>query len=247
MPAALVERPAHERIEQPHDAADRIVGKMRIGDVPLLAVHDEMPGQRPAPADLDHVAERVRVGRLAEDAMVEALAALIGPLQELDRAVHGRSLLVAGDEETDRAGEVRRRLEKGERRRHHAGDAALHVDGAAPEQFAVLDDGGERIVPPAARIAGRHHVGVAGEEKVRTADAEAGVEIVDVRRAGLGEDGPMHLEAGIAQHLPDEGERAAFRRRDGGAADQRLGEGEGGMRRAAHRISSFRHRPAPSI
>ena len=38
---------------------------------------------------------------------------------------------------------------KCEPRRHHAGDAALHVDGAAPIEFAALDLAAERIVPPA--------------------------------------------------------------------------------------------------
>jgi hypothetical protein len=39
-----------------------------------------------------------------------------------------------------------------------------------------------------------------GEEQIGPADPEAGVEILDIRRAGLREHRPVHLEAGIAQH-----------------------------------------------
>ena len=49
----------------------RVVGEMRIGGVALRAAHGELRVQRAAPADLDHVAERGRVGRLADDAGVE--------------------------------------------------------------------------------------------------------------------------------------------------------------------------------
>jgi hypothetical protein len=88
-----------------------------------------------AAADLDHIAELFRVGRLAEKAMIEGLAACGGPLQQLDGAVDRDALLVAGDEERDRpffwpaivGGEMVKR------RRDHAGDRPLHVDGAAAE------------------------------------------------------------------------------------------------------------------
>ena len=47
-----------------------------------------------------------------------------------------------------------------------AGDAALHVDGAAPVELAVLDVAGERVVAPARGVARRHDVGMAGEHEV---------------------------------------------------------------------------------
>ncbi len=50
------------------------LGQMRIGDMPLFAMHGEPAGQRAAPADLDHLALHVRVGRLAQQAMIEGLA-----------------------------------------------------------------------------------------------------------------------------------------------------------------------------
>src|ERR1043166_8382657 len=94
-----VERLSHHRAHQSHQSADRILGEVRKRDVALLTGDHERAGERAAPADLHRIAEYGRVARLAHDAMVEALAALGGPLQELDRAVDGIALLVAGDEE----------------------------------------------------------------------------------------------------------------------------------------------------
>jgi len=52
-------------------------------------------------------------------------------------------------------------------RRDTTGDAALHVDGAAAIEEAVLDVAGERAMAPGALVARRHHVGMAGEGDVR--------------------------------------------------------------------------------
>src|SRR5215510_13246666 len=135
MRAALVERLVHERAHDAHDAADRVVGTVRIGDMALLAVGRERAVERAAPPDLYDVAQRLRAGRLAENAVVEGLAALGRPVEQLDRAVDRDVLLVAGDEEGDRARKLATDAgEIIERRRHEAGDAALHVDGAAAEQ-----------------------------------------------------------------------------------------------------------------
>ena len=67
-------------VDQP---ADRIVGALRIGDMALLAGDDQRAVERAAPADLDGVAERRDIARLAENAVVEFLAALGRPFQQL--------------------------------------------------------------------------------------------------------------------------------------------------------------------
>ena len=56
-----------------------------------------------APADLDHVAELLRIGRLAQNGVVELFAALRRPLQQLHGAVDGDAFFVAGDEKRKRA------------------------------------------------------------------------------------------------------------------------------------------------
>ena len=110
-------------------------------------------------------------------------------------------------------------------RRDAAGDAALHVDRAAAVEKAVLDVARERAVAPCGLVAGRHHVGMAGKGDVRRVAADAGIEIVDVGGAGLGEGDAMHLEAGGFQDVFEHAERAGVGRRYGGAADEVAGNG----------------------
>ncbi len=160
--------------------------------------------------------------------MVEGSAALGRPLQELDGSVDRDALLVAGDEKGDRplrpsaAGD-----EVIERGGERAGHGALHVDRAASVERAVDDLAGERRMAPSRRVARRHHVGVPGEDEVRGCAADAGVEVFDRLRAGLGEGYAVNLEACDLQHPLDEPERAAFRRGHRRAAQQVAGEGDG--------------------
>ena len=78
---AGIERLGLQRRDQRHQPADRIDRALRIGDMALLAGHDQMAVERAAPADLDGVAERCDIARLAQQAMVEFFAALGRPLQ----------------------------------------------------------------------------------------------------------------------------------------------------------------------
>ena len=61
-----------------------------------------------------------------------------------------------------------------------AGDAAFHVDRAASVELAVRDLAGKRRMRPGRFVAGRHHVGMAGEGQMRRCRADAGVEIFHV-------------------------------------------------------------------
>ena len=168
----------------------------------LDAVDIERARQRAAAADLDAVAERLDIAGLAEHAMVEFLAARRDPLQQLDGAVDGNRFLVAGDQERDRAFRLAAMVsEIFQHRRDAAGDAALHVDGAAAIQKAVLDVAGERAVAPGGLVAGRHHVGMPGKADVRRLLADAGIEIVDIGGAGFAEGDAMDLEAGGFQDV----------------------------------------------
>ena len=91
-------RPSARRGRAPdwRRAADRRHGP----DVPWTTQHAV---ERAAPADLDRSPIASPVARLAQDAMVECLAARGRPCQQLDGAVDGDALLVAGDQERDRA------------------------------------------------------------------------------------------------------------------------------------------------
>src|SRR6185312_4436820 len=145
----MVERFGLDRLDQLHQPADRVFRALRISNMALLAGDDQMAIERAAPADLDGVAKFFLIAWLAEDAVVESLAALGGPGEKLRGAVDRDALLVAGDQERDRAfglaavgGEVIER--SGDR----AGDAAFHVHRPAPEQFGVVGFARERRMLP---------------------------------------------------------------------------------------------------
>ena len=202
---------------------------MRIGDVALDAIDVQHAVQRAAAADLDAVAEHFDIAGFAEHAMVEFLAARCRPLQQLDGAVDGDVFLVAGDQERDRPlwlAVMGREIFQ--HRGDAAGDAALHVDGAAPVQKAVLDVARERAMGPGALVARRHHVGMSGKGDVRRRGADAGIEIVDIGGAGFAEGDAMHLEAGGFQNGFEHAERAGVFRGYRGAAQQVAGDGESG-------------------
>ena len=157
--------------------------------------------------------------------MIEFLAALSHPLQQLDGAVDRDRFLVAGDQKRDRAFTVFSRLAAvvGEILQHRgdaAGDAALHVDGTAAVEEAVLDLAGECAVAPGRLVADRHHVGVAGKGDVRRGIAEAGIEVVDVLGAGFAEGHAVQLEAGGLQQVFKNTQRAGIGGGNGGAADE---------------------------
>ena len=227
MRGAAVDRLGVDRDHQRRDVAHRVVGELRIGDVALRAGHDQRAVLRAAPADLHHVAELLRVGRLAQNGVIEFLAALRRPFQKLHGAVDRDAFLVAGDEERDRALRLAAvGCEIVERRCDLARDRALHVDRAAAVEHVARDLARERRMRPLRLIARRHHVGVAGQHQMRRRGADARVEILDRVGAGLLEGDAMHREARALEHRLDDGERAALRRRHRGAADQIACEGD---------------------
>src|SRR4051812_15807048 len=103
MSGTVVDRLRVDPDHECRDVAHRIVGKLRIGDVALRTGDDQRPVLRAAAPDLHHLAELLRIGRLAEDSMVEFFAALRRPFQKLYGAVDGDPFFVAGDEEGERA------------------------------------------------------------------------------------------------------------------------------------------------
>src|SRR5260370_12955059 len=85
---------------------DGIVQPLGIADMALHTAHHHVDVHAAAPADLDHVAEALGAGRLPAHADIDRLAPLGQTLQHLDRAVHRRALLVAGDQGAARAAQV---------------------------------------------------------------------------------------------------------------------------------------------
>ncbi len=230
--AAVVDVHIDQRVQNMHQDRDRVTGKMRVGDMPLLADDDDRPRQAAAPAGLDGVAELLARGRLADQRRVEDVALFPRPFDQLLRAVDRRAFLIAGDGQRQRPLRLARRDEGeggSEKRRH----ATLHVDGAAPDHRAVGDLAGKRRVAPARFIAGRHHVGMPGEDHVWLAAADRGEQVFDVRRILVAEGQPVHGEPGERQDLGEVALSTTVRGRHGAAGDQCLQDfsGVGGQLR----------------
>ena len=221
-------------VDQLHQPAHRIVGELRIGGVALAAIDGDRAGQRAAPADLDHVAERVRDW----SARRRSQASHLSPLA----AAHSSSLtvpLIAGpssspviSSDTEPFGPPCF-VDMARHRGDEAGNAALHVDGAAAIHLAVGDLGGEGRMRPGGFVAGRHHVGVAGEHQMRAVAGAPRIEVLDVRRAVFRKHRPLDGKAERLQHLLQRAQRTAFGGRHGGAADEG-GEVFGGVGRQRH-------------
>src|SRR6266850_641525 len=229
--AAMIERLVAERHDQRRYIRYRVRCALRIGDVALGAIDVKRARQRTAAANLDAIAERFDIAGLAQHAVVEFLAARRDPLQQLDGAVDGEVFLVAGDQKRDRTFAVFSGLaamggEIVEHGRDAAGDAALHVDGAAAVEKAILDFARERAMAPGALVARRHHVGMPGEGDVRRIVADAGIEVVDIGGAGFAEGNAVHLETGILQDTFEHTKRAGINRSYRGTAEQIAGNGE---------------------
>src|SRR5712672_396487 len=229
--AAMIERLVAERHDQRRYIRYRVRCALRIGDVALGAIDVKRARQRTAAANLDAIAERFDIAGLAQHAVVEFLAARRDPLQQLDGAVDGEVFLVAGEQKRDRTLAVFSGLaamggEIVEHGRDAAGDAALHVDGAAAVEKAILDVARERAMAPGVLVARWHHVGMPGEGEVRSTVADAGIEVVDIGGAGFAEGNAMYLETGILQDAFEYTKRAGIGRGYRGTAKQIAGNGE---------------------
>ncbi len=158
---------------------DGVVGAVRVGDVALGAVHGDFGVQAAAAADLDHVAEAHRAGRLADDAEVGDVPVLLHPWQDTDCAIGCHAFLVAGDEQADGAADGNGGKVVGGGS-DEGGDAALHVAGAAAVEHPVMHLGGEGVVTPDGG-ADRDDVGVTGEAEMRAvAGVDAGEQVLDL-------------------------------------------------------------------
>ena len=78
--------------ERRRDEMDRVLRQVRVGDVALHAEDAQLAAERAAAAVLDRVADALDRGRLADDAVVEADAALDQPVADARRAVDRRAL-----------------------------------------------------------------------------------------------------------------------------------------------------------
>jgi hypothetical protein len=135
-----------------------------------------VPWSNGAAADLDHLAQRIRVAGLAHHASIGNVAVRGHPFQHAHGAVGGRPFLIAGDQQADGAGEFAGRQpgrNGGNERRYRS----LHVAGAAPIEHAVVNPRVEWRKGPAAPR--RHHIGMAGEAEMWRGRADPREQVFD--------------------------------------------------------------------
>ena len=210
-----------------------ILGELRVGHMPLHAVHRQAPGEGSTPTDLDRVTDLQFAGGLADDAPVHGLAPRFQRLDDALGAVDRRTLLVAGDQEGDRAAMLRRLAHELGRRRDHRCESALHVGGAAAIQHAVADDRLERIRLPFLERSRRHHVRMARETQDRTRLAAFRPEVLDAAVAQW-----FDRESGRGEALAHRGLAASVSRGDRISGDEVQGQVEGFGHGGSYRLRS---------
>ena len=142
------------------------------------------------------------------------------------RAVNGRAFFVAGDNQADRT-RFRRNVVQ---RRDEGGDAAFHIDRAAPVQQVTTNVGNKRIAAPT--LAGWYDIKMSGKGKmaaIALADCEQIFGGPAVCRVAIAftSDKPLDCETQRHQHRFKRIKNRAGCRCDALAGDQAFCVGEG--------------------
>ena len=99
----------------------------------LFAQNLQTPRERTAPPDLDHIPQRVGIGRLTQNTMIPTLALPMRPFKQFHRPVDRRAFLIAGDQKRNRSFErVFMIFKKPQSSCDRGGHTALHISCAAP-------------------------------------------------------------------------------------------------------------------
>lgn len=232
MCCSIIEAQRRQPIKHARQTAQRVDCLIRISDVPLSACDEQPAVQTAASADLDHLAKRSRVGWLAEQAVVRPLAMRRHPVEHLSSAIDGRAFFIASNEKADRASRRDAGAQEIKRRGNHAGNAAFHINRAAPPEFASFDNPGKRRMGPGRDVAWWDHIDMSSKTQMRAAFADPGIQVIDIRGIRRAEHKPMAREAGRFQRLLNDIKRCAAIGRDAGATDQIGGQ--------SHWIGEFR-------
>ena len=142
---------------------DWVSRQLRVGDMALQPLHHEGAGKRSSTPVLDGVAQPVHAGRLADDAVVNRLAAPTKRLHDSRRPVDRCAFFVRRDQQRNRPSVRGMRGNESLRGGDECGERGLHVGRAAAIDKAVTLRGGEGIAPPPLDGARGHHVGMPRE------------------------------------------------------------------------------------
>ena len=238
----------HQRIQlcqHVDQRADRIAGKVRVGDMALVPLDRQPDIDRAAATDLHHVTQAVHAGRLTHQDQIGNGTDSPHMIDQWQGAEAGRSFLVTGDDETDRAGFLRNGGHRGDHRR----DRTLHVDRAPAIKQFTPHFGGESTGGPA--FARRNDIKVAGKAEVAAAsrsrpDRE---KVLDRTVRCFARQKAVHCKAQRCQLAFQAVEHQARRRGDARRGHQRLGQGQHGGQIHGHLLkapSSRRAKRSPA-
>ena len=149
----------------------------------LRAGHRDHPIDRAATTDFYHIAQYVRIGRFADQTVINNFALLLKPAKHFARAVNARAFFVAGDEKGNRAADISLRLLM----RRHGGDKsrnrAFHIGRASSPKGLLANVTGKRVCLPIICIADRHDICVTGKTNMWAVTAAPRIEIINRFRA----------------------------------------------------------------
>src|ERR1700731_4441659 len=208
--------------ERRRERMHRILGELRVGDMPLHAMDGEAAAERAATTHLDGVADRGFARGLTYHAPIEALAPLAQQLRHTARPIDRRALLITRDQKCNRPLVIRMRPDELLGGGDHRRKSALHVGRAAAVQHAVADLRRKRIAVPLLQRTAGHHVGVSGEAEHRSHPAAPGPEVLDTAKAQL-----LDGEAGCREALDHELLAAFVSGGDRAARDESLSQFNG--------------------
>ena len=159
--------PAHrsELRQRGCHGVNRVARELGIGDMALDTLDRQRCRQRAAPTVLDHVAQAVDRGGLADHAEIDGLSGGRELLDDFDGAVDRRALLVGRDQQRDGAGCRGMVGDEALDCGHECRERRFHIGGAAAVQPAVALGRHERFGLPSVAWTCRHNVGVGPPER----------------------------------------------------------------------------------
>ncbi len=159
MIGAIIQIPCRKKMRQQSRRRHGVMRLIQIGGMALFALHREPGRHRPAPPDLDLIADFCGAGGFADQTIGHPFALRIHPIQNGDCAVKGGAFFVAGD--GDDNGAIRRGvLHEITCRRHKGRHTRFHISRPAPIKPIAIYTRRKGRIRPGRHITGGHNIGM---------------------------------------------------------------------------------------
>ena len=138
---------------------------------------------RAAPTDFYHIAQHIRIGRFANQTIINNFALRFQPAKHFARAVNAGAFFIAGDEKRNRAADFLIGGAISGDSGGKGGNRAFHISRAASPKGLFANFTGKRVVLPIIGIADRHDISVTGKANMRAFAAQSCIKIINRFRA----------------------------------------------------------------